>query len=44
MKNFLTYREAMRFIRNAGLTAKPIKRTVWLGQFGETPVWSVRID
>ena len=43
MKNFTTYRDAMRFIHNAGLTAKPYKRTVWLGQFGETVVWTVDI-
>lgn len=43
MKNFLSYRDAMRFIHNAGLTTKPVKRRVWLGQFGETLVWSVPI-
>jgi hypothetical protein len=43
MKNFTTYRDAMRFIHNAGLLVKPVKRRVWLGQFGETMVWSVAI-
>lgn len=44
MRNFTTYRDAMRFIHNAGLNTKPIKREVWLGQFGLTKVWSVKIE
>lgn len=43
MRNFSTYRDAMKFIRNAGLSCKPIAREVWLGQFGLTKVWSVMI-
>lgn len=41
MRNFAKYRDAMRYINNSGINAKPYKRTVWLGQFGETVVWTV---
>lgn len=44
MKNFATYRDAMRFIYNAGLKSKPFKREVWLGQFGATMVWTVKLE
>ena len=41
MRNFANYRDAMRYIKNSGTKSKPYKRTVWLGQFGETVVWTV---
>ena len=42
MRYFASYREALAFAKNAGLTQRPLKRTVWIYPRHEQ-VWSLDV-